>query len=135
MPKDNTFDVYVTMEVNPTEDRSQIVIGLDIRDAGKPWASTLLVWHDVPDESVDYITYAFQEMTGSESSLTMEGTSEKFVLQLEEKGIQMLKNLNDLGKMNQGKSRHDKDVAMKKFVREMGIEGKGKRHADKEKKK
>lgn len=133
MAKEDTFDVYTTMEVTPVNDRSQVIISVDIRDAGKPWCSTLLIYHDVPDEAVDYITYCFDSIAVGESAMAIEGTSEQFVLQLEGQCIEMLRQLHELGKQNHGKSRAEKDAAAKKMVRELGIEGKGKRHKDRNK--
>jgi hypothetical protein len=126
MSKDTSFDCELHVVTEPVGERSKVTATLDITDSGQPFANNTMIWHDVPDEGVDYIMHLFSEIAGNDVSVSVKGISEKKILLLERKALGALMKLNDLGEESVGKSRAEKAQAGKALVAALGAQGKGK---------
>jgi hypothetical protein len=127
MPKDASFDISLSMHATPEGERYRVDVTFDISDDGRPFANTALVWHDVPEQGVDYMTHIFEQMTGHTLQLTVVGVSEKDMLKLEKNAIGLLKTLNELGHRGEGKTREEKQKMISQLVHAVGATG---RHRD-----
>ena len=127
MSKETSFNVAVDLAVEETGERSKVTATLDITDAGQPFANNTMVWHDMAEEGVDYVTHLFETVIGGEVPLVLNGTSYKKVLQIERKATEALLKLNDFGEEADGKTRQEKDQMSKAMVASLNIKGKGKK--------
>lgn len=126
MPKDTSFNVSLDLVVEPVGERSKVTATLDITDDGQPFANNTMVWHDMTEEGVDYVTHLFERVTGGQLPLNLPATSYARVLQIERRSIEALAKLNDFGEEADGKTRAEKAQMGKAMVAALGVTGKGK---------